>query len=148
MPISGFRWRGSSSNGLGTHTTALELPVKLRRGKRNYDALLRAVDPDSPELRLFTESGEPVALTGLVCGQVVQDRLDLERGDMVYLSLPAELLDETPSETPMRVHGLVWETIGTVVYLPRVQAQAWLRRQILAPPNAINSLREIGRAHV
>lgn len=120
---------------------SLELPVKLRRGKRTYDALLRAVDPNSPQLRLLTESGEPVALTGLVCGQVVQDRLGLERGDMVYLSLPAELLDETPRETPMRVHGLVWETIGTVVYLPRVQAQAWLRRQILAPPNAINSLR-------
>ncbi len=120
---------------------SLELPVKLRRGERVYDALLRAVDPHSPQLRLFTETGEPVALTGLVCGQVVQDRLDLERGDMVYLSLPAELLDEPPRETPVRVHGLVWETIGTVVYMPHDQAQAWLRRQVQAPPNAISSLR-------
>ncbi|MCX7925270.1 MAG: FtsX-like permease family protein, partial [Fimbriimonadales bacterium] len=120
---------------------SLELPVKLRRGERTYDALLRAVDPHSPNLHLFTESGEPVALTGLVCGQVVQQRLGLERGDMVYLALPAEWLDETPRETPLRVHGLVWETIGTVVYLPRAQAQAWLRRQLLAPPNAISSLR-------
>ncbi|MEJ5383346.1 MAG: FtsX-like permease family protein [Fimbriimonadales bacterium] len=119
----------------------LELPVRLRRGARAYDALLRAVEPDSPRLRLLTEAGAPVALTGLVCGQVVQERLGLERGDVVALSLPAELLDESPVETPMRVHGLVWETIGTVVYMPRDQALAWLRRQMQTPPNAINSLR-------
>lgn len=119
----------------------LELPVKLRRGERTYDALLRAVDPDQTPLRLFDESGSPVTPTGLVCGQVVRDRLRLERGDMVYLSLPAEWLDEPPREMPMRVHGLVWETVGTVVYMPRVQALRWLRRQILAPPDAITSLR-------
>ena len=119
----------------------LELPVKVRRGARTYDALLRAADPDSPMLHLSTEAGESVALTGLVCGQVVQERLGLERGDMVYLSLPAELLDESPLETPVRVHGLVWETIGTVVYLPREQALGWLRRQMETPPNAINGVR-------
>jgi len=119
----------------------LELPVKLRRGTRTYDALLRAIDPNSPTLRLSMETGERVALTGLVCGQVVQERLGLERGDTVYLSLPAELLDESPLETPARVHGLVWETIGTVVYLPREQALVWLRRQIQTPPNAINGVR-------
>ncbi len=121
----------------------LELPVRLRRGTQEYDALLKGVEPDSPNLQLHNEQGEPVALTanGFLCGQVVQQKLGLEVGDSVALSLPAEFSDEDTREHPVRVTGLVWETIGTMVYMPRSRVRQLFRRELLLPPDAINSLR-------
>ncbi len=122
---------------------ALELPVKLRRGTQEYDALLMGVEPGSPMLQLRTEAGEPVSLTpnGFVCGQIVQQKLGLEQGDMVMLALPADLSDEDTREHPVRVTGLVWETIGTVVYMPRTKVRALLHRELASPPNPITSIR-------
>lgn len=122
---------------------ALELPVKLRRGAREYDALLMGVEPGSPMLQLRTEEGNPVALTpnGFVCGQIVQQKLGLEPGDMVMLALPADLSDEETREHPVRVTGLVWETIGTVVYMPRTKVRRLLHRELELPPNPITSIR-------
>ncbi|MEN3002472.1 MAG: FtsX-like permease family protein [Armatimonadota bacterium] len=121
----------------------LELPIKLRRGRRDYDALLMGVEPGSPMLQLRTEKGEPVALApnGFICGQIVQQKLGLEPGDMVMLALPADLSDEATREHPLRVTGLVWETIGTVVYLPRARVRTLLHRELALPPNPITSIR-------
>ncbi len=122
---------------------ALELPVRLRRGTAEYDALLKGVEADSPHLQLHNEQGEPVALSpnGFLCGQVVQQKLGLEVGDSVVLSLPAEFSDADTHEHPVRVTGLVWETIGTMVYMPRSRVRQLFRRELLLPPDAINSLR-------
>ncbi|GBC93276.1 Macrolide export ATP-binding/permease protein MacB [bacterium HR15] len=121
----------------------LELPIKLRRSNREYDALLMGVEPGSPMLQLRTEAGAPVSLTpnGVVCGQIVQQKLGLEPGDMVRLVLPADLSDEDTREHPVRVTGLVWETIGTVVYMPRAKVRALLHRELDMPPNPITSIR-------
>ncbi len=121
----------------------LELPIKVRKGKVEYETTLRGVEPHSPLLTLTEEAGNRVPLTeqGVVCGQVVQQKFNLERGDTLWLELPTTEGDERVRARAVRVSGLVWETIGGVVYMPRKQVRALFHRDLDLPPNAINSVR-------
>ncbi len=121
----------------------LELPVKLRKGNIEYETTLRGLEPYSPLLSLADEQGNPALLSeqGIVCGQVVQQKLKLEQGDVIWVELPATEGDQRPRAHPVRVSGFVWETLGGVVYMPRKQVGALFHRELDLPLNAINSIR-------
>ncbi|MFQ3610367.1 MAG: FtsX-like permease family protein [Fimbriimonadales bacterium] len=121
----------------------LEIPIKLRKDSTEYETVLRGVEPRSPLLNLTDAEGRPVPISeyGLVCGQVIEKKFGVEPGDMLWVEIPAKESDEPSRARPLRVSGLVWETLGGSVYLPRERVRTLFHRELELPPNAINGLR-------
>ncbi len=122
---------------------ALEIPVEFRKGDRTYSALLVGLEGSSRLHRLQSEGGERMRPTeaGLLLGQVLRAKLGVEQGDTVLVSLPRTRSEQEPVQRTARVAGFVWESIGTVAYLPLDRARQLFRADLPLPPGAITGVR-------
>ncbi len=122
---------------------ALEMPVEFRKGARTYSALLVGLENGSRLHHLQSDSGErmrPVD-AGFLFGQVLRSKLGVEQGDTVLVSLPRTRAEQEPVQRAARVAGFVWESIGTVAYLPLDRTRQLFREDLPLPPGAITGVR-------
>lgn len=122
---------------------ALELPVEFRKGDRTYSALLVGLESGSRLHRLQSEAGDTMRPVdeGFLFGQVLQAKLGVEQGDTVQVSLPRFRAEQEPVLRTARVAGFVWESIGTVAYLPLDQMRQLFREDLPLPPGAVSGVR-------
>jgi putative ABC transport system permease protein len=69
---------------------AAEIPVSLRTGGRRYQTALVGLEPETAMHGFYLEGGEQTELPsrGLLVGQFVRSRLDLESGEIVEVGVP------------------------------------------------------------
>ncbi|MDI6772674.1 MAG: FtsX-like permease family protein [bacterium] len=122
---------------------ALEMPVEFRKGDRTYSALLVGLENGSRLYRLRSESGEGMRPldAGFLLGQVLRSKLGVEQGDTILVSLPRTRAEQEPVQRSVRVAGFVWESIGTVAYLPLDRMGRLFREDLPLPPGAITGVR-------
>lgn len=122
---------------------ALELPVEFRKGDRTYSALLVGLESGGRLHRLQSEAGDPrrPVKAGFLFGQVLQAKLGVEQGDTVQVSLPRFRAEQEPVGRTARVAGFVWESIGTVAYLPLDEMRQLFREDLPLPPGAVSGVR-------
>jgi putative ABC transport system permease protein len=92
---------------------AVEIPVSLRAGGRRYQTALIGLEPDTRMHGFYLTGGEETALpaTGMLAGQFVAARLDLDAGDTIKVRVPgAGVRVQAP------VREIVDEPLGAFVY--------------------------------
>jgi putative ABC transport system permease protein len=92
---------------------AAEFPVSLRANGLRYQTALIGLAPDTRMHGFYLEDGEQTTLpsSGLLAGQFVRKRLDLEAGQAVGISIPG-----TNLRLKAPVRDIVDEPLGAFVY--------------------------------
>jgi putative ABC transport system permease protein len=92
---------------------AVKAPVSLRANGRRYQTSLIGLEPGTQMHGFYLESGEQTRLpvSGLLAGQFVRARLDLEPGQEVTVSVPG-----TGVRVEAPVRNIVDEPLGAFVY--------------------------------
>jgi putative ABC transport system permease protein len=92
---------------------AVEVPISLRANGRRYQTSLIGLEPGTRMHGFYLEGGGQTGLppTGLLAGQFVRARLDLEPGQVVMVSVPG-----TGLRIETTVREIVDEPLGAFVY--------------------------------
>ena len=92
---------------------AAEIPVSLRANGRRYQTALIGLEPKTQMHGFYLEGDEQTTLppSGLLAGQFVRARLDLEPGQTVTVSVPG-----TDLRLRVPVRDIVDEPLGAFVY--------------------------------
>ena len=99
----------------------LELPYRIKLGDKVRDSAIRGMEPGSSMYNLLDPDGIPVPLTddGLLLPLPLQEQLEAETGDILYL----EPLIGSVGETTTQVAGIISEPMGGRAYMPLEQVQ-------------------------
>jgi putative ABC transport system permease protein len=121
----------------------LEVPVEFERGTRRYSAVLVGLEPGTRLQYLENEDGTEMSVSaaGLLLGQTLRQRLGVEEGDVVLLSLPRSLTRDQPRVRAARVAGFVWQPIGTIAYMPLDRVRQLFREDLPLPVGAVTGVR-------
>jgi len=99
----------------------LELPYRIKLGDKVRDSAIRGMKPGSSMYNLLDPDGVPIPLTGdgLLLPLPLQEQLEAEIGDVVYL----EPLIGSVGETTTQVAGIVSEPMSARAYMPLEEVQ-------------------------
>lgn len=122
---------------------ALEIPVWYERNGKRYESILVGVDPGSMMTQLKDEQDRPIRIGAddLALGPTLRKKMQVERGDMLHLTLPESEATESPASVMAKVTLFNWEPIGTVGYTSRRRAESMFGQELNLPPSAVTSVR-------
>jgi putative ABC transport system permease protein len=135
--------RAQSWPGVVSAEGTLEVPVEMAKDGRTFSALLVGLEPGTRLQQLQDEDGRAIDLTdaGLILGQVIRQKLQVQIGDVLQISLPRSRVQQHPTVKLVRVAGFVWQPIGTIAYLPADRARRLFREDLWLPPGTITGIR-------